>query len=189
MARVKAIYKPSDCPDDADPAMRADFAALFSHLFPGASAPEIDRSHAGIAIAALNPKLALNLAQLSRFMALDMPWCQRGDLRELAILTLNLHFQCDYAARARLPHARTAGISDAQRDALPDWRTSDLFDEEQRLVIDYTIATISGTVSDTLFAQISERYGEKGAVEFTAAVAWWSFWAMFLKATGAQFDP
>lgn len=184
MTRVKPIYKPSD----ANPSEHADVAALFQELFPGVPNPEIDSSHAGIAIAALNPKLALNAAQFSRFIVLEMPWCERPDLQELAILTLNLHFKCDYAEEVRRPRVRAAGISAALQDALPDWRGSPLFDEEQRLAIAYTSATISGAVTDALFAEVAERYGEKGAVEFTAAISWWSFWAMFLKATGAQLN-
>lgn len=184
MARVNPIYKPSD----ANPSQQADVAALFQELFPGVPNPQIDSSHAGIAIAALNPKLALNAAQFSRFIVLDMPWCERPDLQELAVLTLNLHFKCDYAEEVRRARVRAAGISAALQDALPDWSDSPLFDEEQRLVIAYTSATISGSVTDALFAEVVERYGEKGAVEFTAAISWWSFWAMFLKATGAQLD-
>ena len=36
---------------------------------------------------------------------------------------------------------------------------------------------------DELFARVVERFGEKGAVEFTTVVAFWSFWALFLNAT------
>ena len=33
------------------------------------------------------------------------------------------------------------------------------------------------------------KFGEKGAVEFTTVVAFWSFWALFLNATGAGSVP
>jgi alkylhydroperoxidase family enzyme len=189
MTRVKAVFRPEDYPGTPDPQTKAELAELFAHLFPGKADPEIDLSHAGVAIAALNPKLALNLATLSEFIALEMPWCHRADLRELAIQALNLHFKCDFAFQARLPNAQAAGIGAELLAAIPYWRTSPMFNEEQRLVVEYTNAVVVGDVPEGLFARVSDIYGEKGAVEFTAAVAWWSFWAMLLNATGPKFDP
>jgi 4-carboxymuconolactone decarboxylase len=182
--RVKGMFKPGDYPADVDAATGQEIAALFDYLFPGVEHPEIDDSHSGIAIAAQNPQLALKLAQLSRFIALDTAWCKRADLRELAIQTVNLHFRSDFSFRARLPNAKAAGIGADLLAALPEWRTSDLFDEEQRLVVEYTQAVVSGSVSDALFERVVAAYGEKGAVEFTTVVGFWSFWAMLLNAAG-----
>ena len=182
MARVTAVHRPSDYPGSPDDATRQDLAELFSHLFPGKPDPEIDQSHAGVAIAALNPRLALNLSKMSAFIALDLPWCQRRDLRELAIQAVNVHFGCDYSFRARIPNAEAAGIGAAQQAALRDWQTSELFDNEQKLVVEYAHAVADGKVPDDLFARIVSRYGEKGAVELTTVIAFWSFWAMFLNA-------
>ena len=187
MPRVKAVHKPSDYPGNPDEATRKDLAELFGHLFPNADNPEIDNAHCGIAIAAQNPKLALNLAKISRFIATETGWCQRADLRELAIQTLNLHFKSDFSFQTRVPHARAAGIGAELLAALPYWRTTNAFNEEQRLVIEYTNAVVSGDVPSELFKKVVETYGEKGAVEFTALVGFWSFWAMFLNATRPEF--
>jgi len=183
MARVKPKYRPSDFPDPVDEATRQDIDALFNHLFPGSANPEIDRSHDGVAIAAQNPKLALNLAKMSGFMALELPWCERRDLRELAIQSVNVHFKSDYSFEARRRGAEAAGISSAMQDTLATWETSDLFDDEQRLVIEFAHAAAAGSVPDELFARAVERFGEKGAVEMTAVIAFFSFWALFLNAT------
>jgi len=183
MARVRAVHKPSDYPGAPDRVIRQDLAELFEYLFPQVPDPEIDESHAGIAIAAQNPKLALHLAKLSRFIALDLPWCQRHDLRELSIQALNVYFKCDYSFRTRIPIAEAAGISTDLQVELSSWETSDLFDEEQRLVIEYTNAVVTGDVPDKLFSRVVGKYGEKGAIEFTTIVAFWSFWAMMLNAT------
>lgn len=189
MSRITPVYKPGDYPGPLDGKTAEELAELFGYLFPGNPAPEIDRSHAGVAIAAHNPKLALQLAMLSRFIALDMPWCQRSDLRELAIQTLNLHYKCDFAFQARLPNAKAAGVAPELLAAIPYFRTTPLFTEEQRLVIEYTNAVVTGDVPADVLARVVERYGEKGAVECTTAIAWWSFWAMFLNAARPQFDP
>ena len=186
MARVKPMYRPSDFPGPVDQATRQDIGVLFNHLFPGAENPEIDRSHDGLAIAAQNPKLALNLAKLSGFIALELPWCERRDLRELAIQSVNVHFKSDYSFEARRRGAEAAGISSVMQDALAGWDSSNLFNDEQRLVIAYAHAAAAGSVPDDLFARAVERFGEKGTVEMTAVIAFFSFWALFLNATRAD---
>lgn len=189
MARVKAIHKPGDYPSP-DGTTKAELAELFGTLFPQARDPEFDAAHAGLAIAAQSPKLALNLAKMSGFMAKDLAWAkQHPELNELAIQTLNIHFKSHYTLRARRPHAEAAGISDKLLAAIPVWENTDLFGEEQRLVIEYTCAVIQGDVPAPLFARIAARYGERGAVELTAIIAWWSMWTMFLNATHAGPPP
>ncbi|HEX7852794.1 MAG TPA: hypothetical protein VF503_03775 [Sphingobium sp.] len=183
MARVTTVHGPGDYPGTPDDGTKADLATLFGTLFPGVENPTFDANHDGMAIAALNPKLALTLSQTSRFMALDLGWCQRADLRELAIYTVNQHYRSTYSIRSRLGAGHAFGLTDEMMAALPDWRSSVLFDDEQRLVIEYAQAVLSGDVPGELFAQVSERFGEKGAVEFTSVVGFWAFWAMFLNAT------
>lgn len=177
--RVKGIFRPSDYPGNP-----AEAEALFAALCPGMSDPQIDRDHAGLAIAAHQPRLALLLSQLSRFLALDTGWGQRADLRELAIQTVNLHFGCGYGFAARMRPADAAWLSAEMLAALPFWRHSPLFDAEQRLVIEYAHAVASGDVPAPLFARIRDAYGERGAVECTSIIALWSFWAMMLNAMG-----
>jgi len=188
MPRVTAVYKPSDYPEPLDQETKLQLSDLFARLFPGVADPEIDKSHSGLAIAVQNPALALRLSSLSRFMALELAWSRRSDLRELAIQTVNLHFKCDYSFRARIAVAAAAGVSRAQQDALAAWTTSDLFDDEQKLVIEYAQAVAAGDVSTALFARVLRNYGEKGAVEFTALVAFFSFWAIFLNATAPDLN-
>jgi len=183
MARVTLVNKPDDYPGSPDDATRRDLAALFDYLCPRMPNPEIDSAHAGIAIAAHIPKLALQLAKLGGLIAGELAWCQRRDLRELAIQSLNVHFKCDYSFRTRMSTASAAGIGIELQNALPFWKSSTLFDDEQRLVIEYTHAVVTGEVPGTLFSRVVDQYGEKGAIELTTVVAFWSFWARFLNAT------
>lgn len=188
MARVTMINRPGDYPGTPDEATQSDLAALFAGMFPGNPDPEIDKFHAGVAIAAHTPKLALGLAKLSGLIAGETGWCQRKDLRELAIQTLNLYYKSDYSFSCRAEIAAGVGITHEQQAALPDWRSSSLFDEEQRLVIEYTEAVVTGVVPEELFARVKASFGEQGAVECTALIGFWAFWAMFLNATGATLD-
>ncbi len=183
VARLTAIHRPADHPQSRHEGTAREAAELFEYLCPNSTAPQIDRSHDGIAIAAQNPRLALNLAQLSRFMALELQWCRRPDLRELAIQAVNAHFGCEYSFNSRIRAAEAAGIGIDLQRALPQWRLNALFNAEQKLVIEYTLAVVGGKVPDDLFARVVASFGEKGTVEFTAVAGFWAFWAMFLNAT------
>ena len=81
-----------------------------------------------------------------------------------------------------MPNAHAAGITDAHLSALREWHTSDLFSEEQRLVIEYANVVVTGAVPAELFARVVAQYGETGTVEFTTIVAFWSAWAMIINA-------
>lgn len=188
MSRVTAVYKPSDYPGTPDDQTQSDLAELFGHMFPGIENPEIDRPHAGVAIAALNPKLALHLSKLSGFAALQLGWSQRTDLREIAIQTVNLHFKSGFSAQSRFKTWEAVGLSQEQLAVLPYWKSTNLFDEEQRLVIEYALAVVAGDVPEALFARVVARFGETGAVECTAVIGIWSMWAMLLNAAQPRFD-
>lgn len=183
MPRVKPIFRPDDCPEGADPEMKENLSEFFEHLFPGNPSPEIDTGHTGLALAAHSPKFAGNLSRLTRSAVLEMGWTERRDLAELAVQSVNLHFGCALSFEARMANAEATGIGMERLAALPLWRTSSLFDDEQRLVLAYVEAVVSGSVADELFDRVKTRYGEKGTVELTALVGTFSLWAMLINAT------
>lgn len=183
MPRVTPVFRPTDHPETGEPAIDAGLAELFGTLFPGNPDPAFDMGHVGVALAAQNPGLALRLSQLSRFAALDLPWCARADLRELAIQAANRHFGSDFSFDARRGAGAAAGLSPEQLAAIPEWRTSGLFDTEQKLVVEYAYAVASGVVPSELSTRMVAAFGERGTVEATAVIGLWSFWAMFLNAT------
>lgn len=185
MARVPYIFRPEDYPGNPDAETREGLADLFGHLFPGDSKGE---PHAGYAVLAHSPRLALAVAKMTDCIIGEIGWSQRRDLRELAVQTLNYHYKCDFSFQAHLNFARLSGISLEQQAAIPYWRTSGLFDAEQKLVIEYTLACIVGDVPEELFGRVVAQYGEQGAIEFTMTVAWWASWAMLLNATRPEFS-
>lgn len=181
--RVTLINRPSDWPGEPDAATRAGLDALFGTLFAGQDDPAFDDAHAGLAIAAHSPKLALALARISGLIAGELGWCQRTDLRELAIQRLGRHFNSDYSWQSRRRHAEAAGLTAEQLADVGHWRASAHFDPDQRLVLEYTEAVVVGGVSDDLFDRLKASFGETGAVECTTLIGFWSFWAMLLGAT------
>jgi alkylhydroperoxidase family enzyme len=66
------------------------------------------------------------------------------------------------------------GISDEKLLALTDWEASALFDEVERLVLEYADAiTITGRdVSDELFGRLRAQFDDDAVVELTEVVAW-----------------
>lgn len=188
-SRVHGLFKPSDYPGVPDESTKRDIDALFKHMFPQAENPEIPGSAAAFAIAARNPKLGLLLVKLSDYFVGEMPWSsRRKDMKQLAIQTLNYHFKCDLSFQSHIKSAQRDGVSLELQALIPLWRTANVFDEEQKLVIEYTLAVVNGEVSDELFSRVLKKYGEQETIEFTAAVAWWSFWAMLINATGTKYD-
>lgn len=94
-------------------------------------------------------------------------------LKVLAELKAAALTHCEWCIDIGSPIARRAGISDAELLALPRYHESELFDELERLVLDYAVA-ISGTpvtVSDELFARLREHFDDRQLVELTNAIA------------------
>ena len=181
-ARTFGVFKPDDHPCASDRAIREDLEALGERLFPGAKdlKPNLPP---GYAVLAQSPRLALSIASLASYIERRMPWSQRLNVRELAVQALNLHFKCDFSFRAHCIYGQSQGVSLEKQTAISHWRTSGLLSAEERLVVQYSFAVVTGTVSDELFSEVVARYEERGAIELTTAVAWWSLWAMILNAT------
>ena len=72
--------------------------------------------------------------------------------------------------------------------ALDFYRDSDLFSEEDRLVIDLTKAALQGPVPDDLFEQAKDLYGEKGMLEFSVAIGWWTLWTIIINVLRPEVD-
>ena len=180
---------PSDLPEGTDADTRQVAADLFGMMFPGKENPRIDGAHLAIGLLARDPRLATLIVKTTGHIARNLPWvAQRPQLREIAIQTLNLHFGSEYSFQARTPNWKAAGLPLELLEQLPLGSHSTAFDDEQRLVIEYTLAAAGGKVADELWARVAARFGDEGAFEFTVAVAWWSMWAVLINATGIHHD-
>jgi len=189
MARVKLVYKPSDYPNP-DAETQQALKQLFDHMFPGQARREIPGKSGAFATVTQSPKLAYLLVKVSDYMVGGDCWSgQRNPLRQLMIQRLNQLLNCEFAFQSHIRPAEAQGVTVEQQACLAFWRrTSGLFSDEQRLVLEFTEAVVAGEVPEELFARVVRQYGERGAVEFTVAVAWWSFWGMIINATGTSFD-
>lgn len=94
-------------------------------------------------------------------------------LKALAELKAAALTHCEWCMDVGSPIARRVGIGDAELLALPRYRESELFDELEKLVLDYAVA-ISSTpvgVSDELFARLREHFDDRQLIELTNVIA------------------
>jgi alkylhydroperoxidase family enzyme len=188
-ARVALVMKPSDYPGTPDEKTKADLDALFKHMFPQSENPEIPGTAAVFGVIAQNPALALHIIRASDYFVRQNEFTVgRTDLRQLLIQTLCYALKCDFNFTAHIKPAAQSGISVEQQALIPFWRTTNAFNDEQKLVIEYTYAVVSGDVPEELFARVVKHFGEKTAIECTVAIAWWSFFSMIANAAAPQFD-
>ena len=91
-------------------------------------------------------------------------------LAELRAATLT---GCEYCVDLGSQVARRWGLTDGQLLALPAYRSSDLFTDADKVVLDYATA-MSRTpveVTDELFAALREQFDETQLVELTHIIA------------------
>lgn len=91
-------------------------------------------------------------------------------LAELKAATLT---NCEYCIDIGSQIARRSGLTDQELLALPTYRTSPLFNDLDKLVLDYAIG-MSRTpvkVSDELFANLREHFDDAAIVELTYLIA------------------
>src|SRR5215472_11811835 len=94
-------------------------------------------------------------------------------LRNLAELKAAVLTSCEYCIDLGSLIARRSGLSDEQLLALPAYRTSALFTDLEKLVLDYAVG-MSRTpvdVPDTLFAELREHFDDTQLVELTHVIA------------------
>jgi alkylhydroperoxidase family enzyme len=138
----------------------------------------------------LNIHLVQGFAPALAKARLDMAYALRYDavtsplLRELAILRTGQILHSDYELDQHVPIAKACGITDAQIAALPDWPTSELFDEKQRALLAYTEAlnTHGGDVDDTTYAAFAKQFTPREIVELTITVVTYYGTGQFTKA-------
>jgi 4-carboxymuconolactone decarboxylase len=77
---------------------------------------------------------------------------------------------CEFCVDLGSQICRNSGLSDEELLALPNYRSSALFTEREKLALDYTVGVMRTPVdvSDDLFARMREYFTEAQLVELTA---------------------
>ncbi len=106
-----------------------------------------------------------------------------GDIREMVIMRVAHLNGASYEADQHAPIALREGMSQAQLDALQNWREADCFSALQRAVLAYTdMMTKQVQVTDDVFDAVSSLFPNSQMVELTATVAAYNMVSRFLEA-------
>ncbi|WP_298828186.1 carboxymuconolactone decarboxylase family protein [uncultured Piscinibacter sp.] len=113
-----------------------------------------------------------------------------GGLRELVIMRIAHLNGAPYEADQHAPIALQEGLSQAQLDALADWRAAaDRFTPLQREVLALCDAmTREVHVADAVLQAVRERLGERQLVELVATIASYNMVSRFLEALQIHVD-
>jgi AhpD family alkylhydroperoxidase len=96
-------------------------------------------------------------------------------LRELAVLTVGHATGSEYEIAHHQSHGRKAGISPEQLAAVPEFETSDLFDDADRAVMALAKeSTQHVNVSDATWSAAAARLSEQQMVELALTIAWYN---------------
>ena len=81
-------------------------------------------------------------------------------------------------------------MSPEKIEALPSFRTSLLFSETEKVVLEYADAMTQTPVEvvDSLFARLREKFSDVQLVELTATLAWENYRARFDHALGVESE-
>ncbi len=112
-------------------------------------------------------------------------------LREIAIVRMSILAGCAYEHHHHRPMALQAGLSEAQFEALNDWRPqSHLFDERQRALLAYVdcLGLNKGEVDDATFAAMEKHFSPQEIVELTLCATTYYGSGLFMKAMRIQID-
>jgi alkylhydroperoxidase family enzyme len=106
-----------------------------------------------------------------------------ADLRELMILRVAVLNKASFEFEAHIPHALKAGVAQEKIDALRSLTLSDLFTDEEKLLLQMTDhMTRDVEVSAELMAKVTHQYSAEKVVELVATVAAYNMVSRFLVA-------
>ncbi len=110
-------------------------------------------------------------------------------LRELVIMRVAVLNGADYVFRIhKARYAEPAGVTLAEIEALRDWRSSGLFDAQERALLAYVDAmTRDVEVPEAVFESVRARFNERAIVELTVLAAAYNMHTRVLKAL--DIDP
>jgi alkylhydroperoxidase family enzyme len=110
-------------------------------------------------------------------------------LRELAILRVGNLLKANYEATHHMHVARRVGVPQDQIDAVRDWSSSDLFNEQERAVLQYTDEVTNDVrVSDETVQALRAFLNEEQTVELTIAIGYYGMMSRVLESLQIELE-
>jgi alkylhydroperoxidase family enzyme len=113
----------------------------------------------------------------------------RRSLRELMIMRSAQVSDAAYEWAHHHEMAIAAGVPEAKLQALAEWRSSDLFDAEERVALAYTEAIAANDVDDGVFAEVRRLFTPAEIVELTLTASFYANVARVLRALRVDLEP
>ncbi|HXQ52613.1 MAG TPA: carboxymuconolactone decarboxylase family protein [Stellaceae bacterium] len=111
-------------------------------------------------------------------------------LKELAILVTARHWTAQYEWQAHRRMGEQAGLSPAIPDAIAEGRRPEKLSADEAAIYDFAGELVrTGEVSDKNFAAITDRWGERGAVELILTVGYYTTVSMILNVHRHPIPP
>jgi alkylhydroperoxidase family enzyme len=117
---------------------------------------------------AYQPKMMMGMGRFNQAVRSGKAVSER--IRNLVELKGAQMIGCEYCVDLGSQICRNSGLSDSELLAMPRYRSSDLFTEQEKAALDYTVAVMRTPVevSDEVFARMKEHFTDKQLVEITA---------------------
>jgi 4-carboxymuconolactone decarboxylase len=102
--------------------------------------------------------------------AIRKPGALENRIRNLCELQGAAMIGCEFCVDLGSQICRNSGFSDEELLAISRYTSSELFDEREKVALDYTVAVMRTPVevTDELFAQLQEHFTTEQIVELTA---------------------
>ena len=111
-------------------------------------------------------------------------------LNELAIIIAGRHWGAQYEFYAHRKLAIAAGLSPAMCDAVAEFRRPADMSADEAAVYDFASALVgTGEVSDAQYEAVRSRWGERGVMDLTGAIGYYSLVSMVLNVAGVPLPP
>jgi len=114
------------------------------------------------------PKLMIAMGKFNG--AIRKPGALEERIRNLCELKGAAMIGCEYCVDLGSQICRNSGFSDGELLAIPRYKSSELFNEREKVALDYTVAVMRTPVevTDELFAKLQEHFTTEQIVELTA---------------------
>jgi alkylhydroperoxidase family enzyme len=110
--------------------------------------------------------------------------------RELIILRTAQLVGGEYEFTQHKPMAVSCGMTNAQLDALPQWRTSGVFSDRQKAILAYADGMVSPKgVDDAVYADLKKYFNDQEIVELTVTSAFYGAVAQITRALAVKLEP
>lgn len=143
------------------------FGPRMMHRLTGRD-PSVGTGLEPMEIWAHKPKLMMAMGRFNG--AVRKPGALQQRIRDLCELKGAAMIGCEFCVDLGSQICRNSGFSDEELLAIPRYSSSELFDQREKVALDYTVAVMRTpvAVSDELFAELQAHFTTEQIVELTA---------------------